>query len=178
MPPEYCPQPTDHDVTAADGIAQSAWGAGSKLWNTIVPDSALIAEPALMELAPDPIRTEWILRGAPQAASKILARSRDWLSILVVWECSAGGFKWHYTRDETLVVISGCASITDARGTERHFKPGDVVFFPAGTSYTWSIEDRIRKIAVVRESVWPPLGMAAKICKKVARTIGIGDRGE
>jgi uncharacterized cupin superfamily protein len=165
-------------VTSKDGrcAGDEAAPGASKLWHSIAPDTVLIADPASVELNPDPIRREWILSGAPRAASQIVARSRDWLSILVVWECSAGRFRWHYTRDEMLVVVAGSAEITDERGQERRFGPGDAVFFPRGTKCIWNIEDRIRKIAMVRETVWPPLGMAAKVCKKVARSFAFGDR--
>lgn len=177
MTPEH--GPLAGEESAGKTACQSdTWKADTwKVWRSIVPDGVLVADPASVELDPDPIRGDWILSGAPQAASKILARSRDWLSILVVWECGAGRFKWHYTREETLVVVSGGASVLDERGVERHFGAGDVVSFPDGTSCIWTIEDRIRKIALVRETVWAPLGMAAKTCKKVARTLTLGRGG-
>ncbi len=164
-------------MTSKDGPLPDVRSAGAwKLLHSAVPETVLIADPAAVELNPDPIRREWILSGAPRACSRILARSRDWLSILVVWECSAGRFRWRYTRDEMLVVVSGSARITDERGLERRFGPGEVVFFPRGARCIWSIEDRIRKIAMVRETLWPPLGLAAKVCKKVARSLASGDR--
>ena len=176
MTPEPRPFPGDESAADTNGSCQRQSTSALNLWHSVAADNVLIADPASVELRPDPIRREWILSGVPQAASEILARSRDWLSVLVVWECSAGRFKWHYTRDETLIVVSGAASIVDEQGVEQHFGPGDVVFLPAGASRIWNIEDRVRKIALVRETLWPPLGMAAKVFKKAARTVGIGVR--
>jgi len=138
----------------------------------VIPKAILMADPATVDLEADPIRPDWILSGAPEASSKILATSRDWISNLVVWECTAGRFNWHYTRDEILVVLSGEAAIVHESGEKRHFGPGDVVFFPAGTSCTWLVTERIRKVAVVRETLWWPLGICVKIWNKILWKLG------
>jgi uncharacterized protein len=138
--------------------------------------SILVAEPAGVSLDPEPIPQPWILGGKPEATAKRLARSRDWTTTLVVWECTAGRFSWHYNKDETLVVISGGAVITDKDGKERRFGPGDVVFFPSGSSCTWWINDRIRKVAIVRETLWWPFGLCLKVWAKVLRLAGMGGK--
>lgn len=175
MPPE--PFARAQDTATGLGLNQSSRAEeATKFWRLALAESVLIADPASIELAPDPIRREWILSGQPQASSRILTRSHDWLTVLVIWQCTAGRFHWHYTRDEVLVVSSGSASVLDEHGVERHFKPGDVVFFPAGTSYIWTIEDQIRKVAIVHEPIWPPIGLASKVLKKVMRTLPLGRR--
>jgi uncharacterized cupin superfamily protein len=133
-----------------------------------------VAESAAVDLDPEPIPSDWILSGTPVATAKRLSRSRDWTSNLVVWECTAGRFNWHYNKDETLVVVSGSAVIKDDDGKERRFGPGDVVYFPAGSSSEWRIDDRIRKVAIVRETLWWPFGMCLKIWNKLLRLVGIG----
>ena len=94
-----------------------------------------------LDLRPLPIKPEWILGGSPEAWYKDVAISRDGMSELVVWECSAGLFEWHYKKDESLIVISGEAFVTTENYRELRLGPGDVAFFPAGTSSTWRVPD-------------------------------------
>jgi uncharacterized protein len=53
-------------------------------------------------------------------------------SVILVWECTAGRFHWHYVKDEVLVVVVGEAFVTNEKGEERRLGPGDLAFFPAG----------------------------------------------
>jgi hypothetical protein len=137
--------------------------------------SIVVATPANFELGPQtqPITPGWVLAGAPVSRSKSVARSYDWTENIVVWDCTAGSFEWHYCQDETAVVISGEAFILDKQGAERRLGPGDVVFFPAGASCTWRVPERIRKIAVVRETMWRPFGLGLKVWKKLLRMTGL-----
>ena len=145
------------------------------------PESALLksimmADPATIELAPEPIPQEWILNGAPAARSKNLARSRDWTSTVVVWDCTAGRFVWHYNQDEAIFVISGEAFLLLENGEERRLGAGHVGFFPAGTTATWRVADYIRKVALVHEAMWPPLGLCLKAWKKLLRLMGLAGK--
>ena len=116
-----------------------------------------------------PFPRKWVLDGAPAAKSKILARSSDSTANVEVWECTAGSFNWHYDRDEVIVVISGEAFLLNENGTERRFAAGDVGFFPAGTDCTWRVDDHLRKVAILKESIWGPLGFALKGWSKISR---------
>ena len=58
-------------------------------------------------------------------------------------------------------------------GEERRFGPGDVGFFPAGTTCTWRVATYILKVAVLRESIWRPLGYCLKAWKKILRMLGL-----
>lgn len=145
------------------------------------PESALLrsivmAVPANVELSPEPIPQEWILSGAPIARSKNLVRSRDLTSSVVVWDCTAGRFRWHYGQDETILVISGEAFLLLENGAERRFGAGEVGFFPAGTTATWRVADNIRKVAILRETMWPPLGLCLKAWKKLLRIVGLSGK--
>lgn len=115
----------------------------------------------------------WILDGAPETWSKKVVRSHDWMSHLVVWECSAGRFNWNYSSDETLFVISGEAYVSKDGGEEQRLGPGDVAYFPAGTICTWRVPKSIRKVAVMRETTWRPLGFSLKAVNKVLRIVGL-----
>ncbi|HTA24119.1 MAG TPA: cupin domain-containing protein [Terriglobales bacterium] len=105
-----------------------------------------------------------------------MVRSRDWTSTVVVWDCTAGRFRWHYGQDEVILVVSGEAFLLLENGDERRFGAGDVGFFPAGTTATWRVADYIRKVAVVRETVWRPLGFCLKVWKKLLRMAGLSGK--
>lgn len=129
---------------------------------------------AMVELEDSPIAADWILRGTPVSRSKTFARSKDWASQVLIWDCTEGDFHWHYSTDEFIIVLSGVAYMTSEKGgAERRYGPGDVGFFPAGTSCTWRVTEPIRKIAVLRETMWTPLGIGMKVWNKFLRTFGL-----
>jgi uncharacterized cupin superfamily protein len=111
-------------------------------------------------IKPSPVTPDWVINGMPETRSKELARSRDRTSYAMVWDCTAGRFNWHYNRDETLVVLSGEAFVTDEKGQEHRIGAGDVVFFPAGTSSKWHVPEYIRKVAFLRHTMPRPMGLA------------------
>ena len=141
-----------------------------------MPKSIVMATAATADLEPEPIPPDWILAGTPEARSKKLARSHDWTSYVVVWDCTAGRFNWHYSKDEALVVVSGEALITNGNGEARRLLPGDLAFFPAGSSATWLVPDRIRKVAVLRETMWRPLGFGLRAWNKLLRIVGLAGK--
>jgi len=136
-------------------------------------DSIAMGTAALVELDAEPISEKWILSGTPVARSKVVARSRDWTSKVVVWDCTAGRFRWHYSQDEAIIVISGAAYLLGDEGEERRFGPGDYGFFPKGTTATWRVDDHIRKIAVLREPLWRPIGFVMKVWSKFLHKAGL-----
>jgi uncharacterized cupin superfamily protein len=135
--------------------------------------SIVVAAAATVELEPEPIPSDWILSGSPEARCKKLVRSRDWTSHLVVWDCTPGSFKWNYSMDETIVIISGEAFMSNDNGEERRFGPGDLAFFPAGSSCSWRVTQTLRKVGILREGMWRPLGLCLKVWRKVLRTAGL-----
>lgn len=100
-------------------------------------------------------------------------RSHDLTSDIVVWECTAGRFECHYSQDEVVMVVAGEVFITHQNGEEQRLGPGDLGFFPAGTSCVWRVPVSVRKIAVLRETMWRPVGLGLKIWKRLLRTVGI-----
>ena len=99
-----------------------------------MPNPILLETAAALMLDPEPIPKDWVLSGNPEATSKKLAKSADFTSYIMVWECTPGRFTWHYNKDETLVVVSGEVFITNEKGQEQRLGPGDFAFFPGGTS--------------------------------------------
>jgi uncharacterized cupin superfamily protein len=136
------------------------------------------ADPATVELAPNPIPQSWILEGAPQARSKQLAESADGTSMIMVWSCSAGSFTWNYAGDETVHIISGEVFVTDGDGAVRRLGPGDMAFFPAGSRSTWRIPHEVRKLAVCRHGMPRPFGTLLRAWNKlIDRATGFSARG-
>jgi uncharacterized cupin superfamily protein len=127
----------------------------------------------MTDLAPSPIPDSWIRSGSPRAHNRELARSHDGTSYTVVWDCTEGEFDWHYQKDEALVVLSGEVLITDQHGGQRWLRSGDLGFFPAGSRCTWQVKSRVRKVAVLRETMPRPLGFGLRACKKLLRLAGL-----
>jgi hypothetical protein len=132
-----------------------------------VSTSVVIAEPATVDLIPDPIRPEWIIEGTPQAKSLPLARSRDGASAVMAWSCTAGRFNWHYSGDETVHIISGEVYITNERDEVCRLGPGDMAFFPAGSRSTWRVPVEVRKLAVCRQNMPWPVAIAVRIMSRI-----------
>jgi uncharacterized cupin superfamily protein len=137
--------------------------------------SIVIAAAASSDLEPAPISPDWILSGTPEARSKLLATSHDGASCVMVWECTSGRFNWHYSEDETAVVISGEVFITTEKG-ERRLGQGDMAFFPAGSSCEWRVPDRVRKVAVMRKSLGYPIGFGVRAWYKLLSIAGLVDQ--
>jgi uncharacterized cupin superfamily protein len=121
--------------------------------------SIVIADPSTVALSPAPIEPGWIVEGRPEARAKELARSGDGTSVVVAWSCTAGRFRWHYSVDETVHIISGEVFVTKEDGVERRLGPGDMAFFPAGSSSMWRVPTEVRKLAVCRHALPQPLDL-------------------
>jgi uncharacterized cupin superfamily protein len=129
-----------------------------------------------MELDPEPIFEKWILNGNPVARSKTLAFSPDNASKTAVWECTSGTFDWHYRQDEAVLIISGDAYLIEENGNEQRFAAGDFAFFRAGTVARWRVDHYIRKVAFLREPVWPFAVPLLKLWNKIMRHLKPGRR--
>ncbi len=139
------------------------------------PQSIVVTRPVSFESGAQfqPVLSHWVLSGEPVTRTWKVLRSHDWTEDIVVWECTKGCFECHYSQDETVMVVSGEVFITDEKGEEQRLGPGDLGFFPAGTSCVWRVPDRVRKIAVLRECWWRPLGFGLKVWKRLRRTAGM-----
>jgi uncharacterized cupin superfamily protein len=113
------------------------------------------------DLGLSPIFPEWIRSGRPEARMRELARSEDRTTALLIWDCTAGEFDWHYDQDETIIIVAGETYITADDG-EQVLRPGDTAYFPAGSSCMWRIPLRVRKVAILRPSLPLPLSFSAR----------------
>jgi uncharacterized cupin superfamily protein len=139
--------------------------------------SIVLASAATMaDLEPAPISPDWILSGTPEARAKLLAKSHDGTSYIMVWECSAGRFMWHYVEDETVTITFGEVFITAEKGQACRLGQGDMGFFPAGTSCEWHVNNRVRKVAVFRKSLGFPLGFGVRAWYKALTIAGLRGR--
>jgi uncharacterized protein len=138
--------------------------------------SIVIAAAKAADLEVAPISPDWILSGTPEARNRLLAKSYDGTASIMVWECIAGRFNWHYGEDETVVVIAGEVFITTENGEERRLGEGDMAFFPAGSSCTWRVVDRIKKVAILRKDLPLPLGFGVRAWHKLLRIVGLRGR--
>jgi ethanolamine utilization protein EutQ (cupin superfamily) len=89
----------------------------------------------------------------------------------MVWECSAGVFRWYYSFDETLHVLEGSALIDDGNSPPRTIGPGDVVFFPAGATAVWRVDNHIRKVAFCRKALPAPIGAVLRTLRSAKKAL-------
>ena len=100
---------------------------------------------AQTEVAPWALPAEWVLAGEPDARGAVLSRSGDSRIIRGVWECTPGTFKWVFSYDETLVVVSGRATVELDTGERVELEPGVMAFFGRGHEATWTVHETLRK---------------------------------
>jgi uncharacterized cupin superfamily protein len=142
-----------------------------------VTASILVNAAHAVELENAPIPKHDILSGTPEARSKMLATSHDGTAQIMAWECTAGEFLWHYSEDETVVVLSGEAFVTNAHGEEYRLADGYVAFFPGGSSSRWRITRPVRKIAVLRKDLPRLAGFAVRVWHLLLRSCGLRGAG-
>jgi uncharacterized protein len=135
--------------------------------------SLITATASNVELLPAPILPNWILEGKPEARCGFVGLSHDRTAKIMVWECSPGRFNWNYNDDEFLFIVSGEVFISGDQCNERRLSAGDIVFFQAGTTYTWRITEPVRKVAIVKKALPLPLALGARTWDKLLRTIGL-----
>ena len=131
-----------------------------------MPSNEILISSSDIALEPAPIQADWIIDGDPQARNRVLSKSQDGAAFTLLWDCTAGAFTWRYDIDETIHVLEGGATLTDASGT-RAIEAGDVVFFPAGSVATWRVRNYVRKVAFFRRPGPRPVGLALRAWNKL-----------
>jgi uncharacterized cupin superfamily protein len=67
-----------------------------------------------------------------------------------VWECTPGGWAIEDRPDhETVQILKGRATLTNADGSAVVLTAGDVLTLPKGWTGRWDIEETVRKLFVV-----------------------------
>lgn len=114
-----------------------------------------------------PIEPSWILQGAPRARISSLSPGFDGTAGAAVWDCTAGTFRWHFVREETVVIMDGEVHVTAQDGTQRVLRAGDIAFFAAGTWATWRIDRYVRKVAHTRRPLPKLVAAALKLVRSL-----------
>lgn len=124
-----------------------------------------------------PIRREWIIDGDPVARNQVIGLSEDRMATTLVWDCTAGRFKWIYDTDETIHILEGAVTLTSFDGSIKQLQAGDVVFFPAGSTAIWQVHGYVRKLAFFRQPVPRPLSLVLRAVRKAAGMGGAAGKG-
>ncbi|WP_137128958.1 cupin domain-containing protein [Rhizobium sp. FY34] len=114
-----------------------------------------------------PIEPSWIIAGAPRARISRCSAGFDGTGGAAVWDCSAGTFRWHFVREETVVILEGEVHVTAQDGTQRLLSVGDIAFFRAGTWATWRIDTYVRKVAHTRRPLPKLISSALKLVRSL-----------
>jgi uncharacterized cupin superfamily protein len=104
-------------------------------------------------LNPVEINGAWLITGVPQSRARELLRSPDGSAVTVEWDCTAGTFHWYFVLEETVHILEGSVSVTDAAGATVTLSAGDVAVFPADKWMVWSVDTYVRKLAFCRYPV-------------------------
>jgi uncharacterized cupin superfamily protein len=131
-------------------------------------------ESARDDLSPAPIDPSWIRAGNPVARIKFMSGSSDGTANTYIWDCTAGRFKWHYMFDETACILDGSVVVKNEQGVPRTMRVGDTMFFPAGSSTEWTVEEYVRKVAVLRHPLSTPVVLLSRIVNRLNRLIRRG----
>jgi len=115
------------------------------------------------ELEDDPIRPEDVLSGDPRARARTWAVSADGTTSHWMWDCSAGSFRWWFGFDETVTIVEGSVRVQVDGEEPVDLAVGDAAYFPAGRWSTWTIDDYVRKQAVLRVPVPRSMSYVARV---------------
>jgi uncharacterized protein len=97
-----------------------------------------------------PIDSKWVLSGQPLARSAAHSATSDGGASTNVWDCGSGVFLWHFSWDETALILEGEVIVTSSAGVGKVLRCGDLAYFPAGTRWTWEVPTYVRKLAFHR----------------------------
>jgi uncharacterized protein len=132
---------------------------------------------ATLDLDPAPIRREWILEGEPVARCRHWSEGSDRTTSAMVWDCTAGTFRWYFGGDEIVHIIEGEVIVWGEDGAERRLGPGDAALFRAGTWAKWHVPHYVRKHAICRDSLPALVTFPLRATRKVKRIVGaVADR--
>jgi uncharacterized cupin superfamily protein len=124
-----------------------------------------------LELQSAPIDPTWILSGTPTARNRVLFNSSDTSGWTMLWECTAGEFRWQYRVDEIIHFLEGGVTVTDESGAVTSYGPGDVACFRAGTAATWRIESYVRKLAFCQHQLPAPVGLPMRLWRRARKAL-------
>jgi hypothetical protein len=134
-----------------------------------VPPLLIEAARIAADLYPQPINPSWIIEGNPRARARQLSQSLDRLVWTVVWECTEGRFHWHYSCDETLLILEGSIILESDSLPPTRYGAGDVILFRKGAYARWQVEGYVKKLAVCHRNVPTLLGFVFRALEALKR---------
>ncbi|MGK2887686.1 MAG: cupin domain-containing protein [Rhodococcus sp. (in: high G+C Gram-positive bacteria)] len=115
----------------------------------------------------DPIDSDWILDGQPEARSAEWSRSVDGTTTTNVWDCTAGRFRWFFAVDEIVHIMDGSVTVSSEDHPARTLVAGDAALFRAGTWSEWHVENYVRKHAILRRHLPASMSFALQFAGNV-----------
>lgn len=134
-------------------------------------ESLITAGTRSAKFTPNPIQAAWILDGNPVARAELLSSSADGTASTYFWDCTAGRFNWFYSFDETFHILEGNVTLKYPSGVSRRVITGDTVFFPAGSSAEWTVDNYVRKLAFCRTPLPRYLNLARQVVRRLKRAV-------
>ena len=137
----------------------------------MITESNRLMIPGAAELEDDPIRPEDVVSGTPHARALTWAVSADGTTSHWLWDCSAGAFRWWFGFDETVIIIEGSVTVQVDGEQPIVLGVGDAAYFPAGRWSTWTVDEYVRKHAVLRNPVPRAMSFVSRVLgqRKYAR---------
>lgn len=126
-------------------------------------DAFIAASPNALSMEPRPINPDWVIAGNPVARAAFHSQPADKCASTVVWDCTAGQFRWFFGWDEIVVILEGEVHVTAEDGSSRTLAVGDVGYFKGGTWATWHIDNYVKKAAVTRKPFPLPLSLFYRV---------------
>jgi hypothetical protein len=134
-------------------------------------ESLITAGTSSEKFKPNPIQAAWILAGNPVARAELLSSRADGTASTYFWDCTAGRFNWFYSFDETFHILEGNVTLKYPSGVSRRVVTGDTVFFPAGSSAEWTVDNYVRKLAFCRTPLPGYLTFARQVVRRLKRAV-------
>jgi hypothetical protein len=127
------------------------------------------------DLHPLPINPSWIIEGNPQARARQLSKSTDLRVWTIVWECTEGRFDWHYSCDETILILEGSIVLEGDSLPPARYGVGDVILFRKGAHVRWHVEGHVKKLAVCHRVLPASLSFFVRLLGVLKRSLTRGN---
>jgi uncharacterized cupin superfamily protein len=137
----------------------------------MAPENLITVGTSSANFVTNPINAAWILDGNPVARAELLSSSADGTASTYFWDCTAGRFNWFYSFDETFHILEGSVTLKYPSGASRRVAAGDTVFFPAGSSAEWTVDNYVRKLAFCRTPIPRYLSAAREVARRLKRVV-------
>ncbi len=88
----------------------------------------------------------------------------------MVWDCTAGKFRWFFGGDEIVHIIEGEVIVSGDGAPRAYPQARDAALFRAGTWATWHVPHYVRKHAICRDSLPTFVTLPLRTVRKASRS--------